>query len=145
MALFKFTDAILNGRPIDVYGHGRIRRDFTYVEDLVEAVVKLGDCSPRIGEVVSQSDSLSPIAPFRTVNITGGQPTELMDFIRAIESALDQKASLNMLDMQPGDVVATASDTALLEALIGSVPQTDAPTGVASFVEWYRAHSQVRA
>lgn len=138
MALFKFTDAILNGRPIDVYGHGRMRRDFTYVDDLVSAMIKLGDCIPRTGEPVAPSDSLSAIAPFRTVNIAGGKPTELMDFIQAIETALGQKASLNMLDMQLGDVVATASDTALLEALLGSVPQTDVPIGVARFVQWYR-------
>ncbi|MCP8885162.1 NAD-dependent epimerase/dehydratase family protein [Devosia sp. XJ19-1] len=138
MALFKFTDAILNGRPIDVYGHGRMRRDFTYVDDLVTAMIKLGACIPKTGEPVGPSDSLSAIAPFRTVNIAGGRPTELMDFISAVETAIGQRASLNLMDMQPGDVVATESDTTLLQALIGSVPQTDVPTGVARFVEWYR-------
>ncbi len=88
MALFKFTDAILNGRPIDVYGHGRMRRDFTYVDDLVLAMVKLSACIPKAGEPVGPNYSLSAIAPFRTVNIASGKPTELMDFIRTIEVAL---------------------------------------------------------
>jgi UDP-glucuronate 4-epimerase len=139
MALFKFTDAILNGRPIDVYGHGQMRRDFTYVDDLVETMAKLGHCIPAKGEPVAPTDSLSPVAPFRTVNIAGGRPTELMDFITAVETAIGQRAELNMMDMQPGDVVATASDTALLRALVGSLPETGVAEGVASFVKWYRA------
>lgn len=145
MALFKFTDAILNGRSIDVYGHGQMRRDFTYVDDLVQAMNKLADCIPRVGEPVAPSDSLSAIAPFRTVNIAGGKPTELMDFIQAIETSLGHKAGLNMMDMQPGDVVETASDTALLKALIDSVPHTDIATGVARFIEWYRASHSARS
>jgi UDP-glucuronate 4-epimerase len=139
MALYKFTDAILKGSPIEVYGHGNMRRDFTYVDDLVAAMVRLADLPPQVGQPVA-SDSLSPIAPFRTVNIGGGQPVELMDFIRAIESAVGQKAILNMMDMQPGDVVATEADTTLLRTLVGSVPETDIGTGVARFVEWYRSY-----
>lgn len=139
MALFKFTDAMLGDRPIDVYGHGRMRRDFTYVDDLVDAMVRLLERPPQAGQRVAR-DSLSPIAPFRTVNIAGGRPTELMDFIRAVETAIGRKAKLNMMDMQPGDVAATQSDTGLLEALIGGVPETDVETGVARFVEWYRGH-----
>jgi UDP-glucuronate 4-epimerase len=139
MAPFKFTDAILKGSPIDVYGHGNMRRDFTYVDDLVAAMVRLADLPPQVGQPV-EADSLSPIAPFRTVNIGGGQPVELMDFIRAIESAAGRKAILNMMDMQPGDVVATEADTTLLRNLVGAVPETDIGTGVARFVEWYRSY-----
>jgi UDP-glucuronate 4-epimerase len=139
MAPFKFTDAILKGNPIDVYGHGNMRRDFTYVDDLVTAITRLADLPPQIGQRVEE-DSLSPIAPFRMVNIGRGRPVELMDFIRAIENAAGQKAILNMLDMQPGDVVATEADTTLLRTLVGSVPETDIETGVARFVEWYRSY-----
>jgi UDP-glucuronate 4-epimerase len=139
MAPFKFTDAILKGNPIDVYGHGNMQRDFTYVDDLVAAIIRLADLPPQIGQPVA-GDSLSPIAPFRTVNIGGGRPTGLMDFIRAIESAAGRKAVLNMMDMQQGDVVATEADTTLLRTLVGSVPATDIGTGVARFVEWYRSY-----
>ena len=139
MAPFKFTDAILKGNPIDVYGHGNMQRDFTYVDDLVAAIIRLADLPPQIGQPVA-GDSLSPIAPFRTVNIGGGRPTGLMDFIRAIENAAGRKAVLNMMDMQQGDVVATEADTTLLRTLVGSVPATDIGTGVARFVEWYRSY-----
>jgi UDP-glucuronate 4-epimerase len=143
MALFKFVDAILAGRPIDVYGHGRMARDFTYVDDLVEAVVRLIDVVPGEANRVAEPagiDTLSRTAPFRIVNIAGGQPTALMDFIAIIEEAVGQKAALNMLDMQPGDVPRTFADATLLKALVGYVPSTDMHTGVRAFVDWYRAH-----
>lgn len=139
MALFKFTDAILSGRAIDVYGHGRLRRDFTYVDDLIEAIVRLVDRVPESGNPVS-GDSLSPAAPFRMVNIAGGQPTELMDFIRAIESALGRTAQLNLLDRQPGEMVSTQSDVSLLRELIGTLPATSIEEGVPRFVAWYRQY-----
>jgi UDP-glucuronate 4-epimerase len=139
MAPFKFTSAIIEGRPIDVYGHGAMRRDFTYVDDLIAAVTRLVDCVPELGQPV-HGDSLSAVAPFRVVNIAAGQPTELMDFIVAIEQAVGRSAILNMLPMQPGDVVATHSDTALLRALIGDIPETPVSVGVARFVEWYRSY-----
>ncbi|MHA6298290.1 NAD-dependent epimerase/dehydratase family protein [Devosia sp. CAU 1758] len=142
MALFKFTEAILNGRPIDVYGHGKMRRDFTYVDDLVDAIADLGGLPPMPGQSF-EGDSLSPIAPFRTLNIAGGQPVELMDFIKAIETALGREAILNLIGMQPGDVVATQSDTSLLRALLGTLPETDVKTGVAHFVDWYRGYYAV--
>ena len=140
MALFKFTDAILAGRPIDVYGQGQMRRDFTYIDDLVDAITQLLGHPPELGKPLP-GDSLSPIAPFRTVNIAGGTPTELMDFIRAIEKATGRAATLNLMDMQPGDVVATHSDPDLLKALIGQLPQTGVEEGVARFVEWYRRYA----
>lgn len=139
MALFKFTAAMLDGKAIDVYGQGKMRRDFTYVDDLVDAIARLMELPPEAGKPVTH-DSLSAVAPFRVVNIAGGHPTELMDFIRAIEQAIGRKAALNMLPMQPGDVVATESDTTLLQALIGKLPETPVETGVAHFVDWYKHH-----
>lgn len=139
MALFSFAAAILAGQPINVYGHGRMRRDFTYVDDLVHALVGLMEIKPEIDKPVLQ-DSLSSVAPFRTVNVAGGQPTELMDFIRAIEQAIGMEAKLNMLPMQPGDVVATQSDTTLMRALIGKLPETPVDVGVARFIDWFKGH-----
>lgn len=141
MALFKFVAAIEKGEPIDVYGMGRMRRDFTYVEDLVAAIALLMGAAPEIGRPVlaeGVTDSLSPVAPWRSVNIAGGQPVELMDFIAAIEAALDLVAEKRLLPMQAGDVTATEADAGLLAALIGSVPQTGIAEGVKDFVAWYR-------
>lgn len=137
MAPIKFATAIIEGRPIDVYGHGRMLRDFTYVDDLVAAIDRLKDVVPEQSRPVAH-DSLSAVAPFRVVNIAGGKQTELMDFIVAIETALGRKAELNMLPMQPGDVVATQSDTALLQELVGQLPETPVAAGVAAFVDWFR-------
>lgn len=137
MAPIKFATAIAEGRPIDVYGQGRMRRDFTYVDDLVTAIVSLIDLPPLLGKPVTQGDSLSAVAPFRVVNVAGGQPIELMDFIRAIEHAMGKRAELNLLPMQAGDVVATESDTTLLKALIGVIPATPLELGVSRFVDWF--------
>ena len=141
MALFKFVKAILNGEPIDVYNHGDMRRDFTFVEDLVEGLMRLRDvppARPEDGVEVPEFDSLSPVAPFRVVNVGNSAPVPLMDFVRAIEVALDAKAKLNMMDMQPGDVPATWADATLLEHLVGALPRTDLQDGVQRFVDWYR-------
>ena len=139
MAPIKFASAMLEGKAIDVYGFGKMRRDFTYVDDLVAAITALMDRVPELGKPVAH-DSLSAVAPFRLVNIAGGQPTELLDFIRALEAAAGVEAKLNMLPMQPGDVVATAADTRLLQALIGQVPETPVETGVGQFMAWFKAH-----
>lgn len=141
MALFKFTDAILNGRPIDVYGQGQMARDFTFVDDLVEAIVRLADVIPNESNRVADVDTLSKVAPFRVVNIAGGAPTPLMDFIETIEASLGQKAQLNMMAMQPGDVPRTFADPSLLRALTGYRPDTSVETGVDAFVRWYRAYN----
>lgn len=138
MALFKFTDAILNGRPIDVYGQGQMARDFTYVEDLVEAIVRLADVIPNESNRAAGVDTLSKVAPFRVVNIAGGTPTPLMEFIDTIEASLGQKAQLNMMEMQPGDVPRTFADPSLLRALTGYTPATSVQDGVAAFARWYR-------
>ena len=142
MALFKFVDAILNGRPIDIYGEGRMSRDFTYIDDLVEAMVRLVPCVPApsdFGDRIPE-DSLSPVAPFRLVNIGRGSPVPLLDFVEAIEVALGQKAKRNLMPMQRGDVPATFANTDLLERLTGYRPGTQVAAGVAKFVEWYRGY-----
>jgi UDP-glucuronate 4-epimerase len=136
MALFKFTDAILNDRAIDVYNHGDMLRDFTYVEDLVDAVRRLMDAIP--GDTpVSAADNLSPVAPWRAVNIGNGSPTKLTDFITALEEVLGKTAKKNMLDIQPGDMPSTWADATLLTDLIGPMNETELKDGVAQFSKWY--------
>ncbi|MFV0244807.1 MAG: NAD-dependent epimerase/dehydratase family protein [Qingshengfaniella sp.] len=142
MALFKFTKAILEGQPIDVYNHGEMWRDFTYVDDLVRGIGLLIDCVPaapgagRSGGVAQ--DSLSPVAPWRVVNIGNSNSVRLTDFIEAIEAATGRTAVRNLMDMQPGDVPATWADAGVLKALTGYSPRTDVTEGVARFVAWYR-------
>ncbi|QQR34804.1 NAD-dependent epimerase/dehydratase family protein [Devosia oryziradicis] len=139
MAAIKFARAIVEGRPIDVYGHGAMRRDFTYVDDLVTVIRRLMELPPERGRPV-ENDNLSAVAPFRSVNIAGGRPTELMDFIGAIERAAGRPAQINLLPMQPGDVVETASDTALLRALVGELPGTSVEDGVGRFFSWFKTY-----
>jgi UDP-glucuronate 4-epimerase len=139
MALFKFTKAILEDRPIEVFGEGRMSRDFTYVDDLVESVVRLAQCVP--GEVpVGASDTLSPVAPYRLVNVGGGLPASLMDYISELETALGRQAAKTMLPMQDGDVRATYASADLLHDLTGYKPATPISEGVPAFVRWYREH-----
>lgn len=141
MALFKFTRAMLEGASIDVYNHGEMMRDFTYVDDLVEAVRRLVDAPPVRPETpkdIAEGDSLSPVAPWRVVNIGNSQPVQLGEMIGAIEDALGIKAKRNLMPMQPGDVPATWADAELLRTLTGYVPQTDIREGVQRFVAWYR-------
>ncbi len=140
MALFKFVAATLKGEPIDVYGHGEMKRDFTYIDDLVEAVVRLIDKPPVEGAPVGPMDSLSPAAPYRVVNIGGGQPVGLLEFIDAIERALGKPVRRRMLEMQKGDVPATWASPDLLRALTDYVPSTGVEAGVRAFVQWYRGH-----
>ena len=139
MAPIKFASAIEAGRAIDVYGHGNQSRDFTYIDDVVEAVVRLIPKPPATGASVSPADSISPVAPWRVVNIAGGQPVPLMDFIAAFEAALGRPALKNFLPMQPGDVSATRADTTLLRALTGFAPAVSVTAGVKAFCDWYRA------
>ncbi|MCC7320669.1 MAG: GDP-mannose 4,6-dehydratase [Rubellimicrobium sp.] len=142
MALFKFVDAILDGRPIDIYNHGEMYRDFTYVEDLVRGIRLLIDAVPvrPDGGVVEEGDSLSPAAPWRVVNIGNSEKVRLLDFVEAIEDSLGRKAVRNYMDMQKGDVPATWADAQLLHRLTGYRPQTDVREGVARFVEWFREY-----
>ena len=144
MAIFKFTKAILNGDPIDVFNHGNMSRDFTYIDDLINSMRWLIDVIPKPGELsegeLSKQDSKSPVAPFRVVNIGHSKPTKLMDFIAAIEEAIGIKAVKNLMPMQAGDVPATWADTDLLKRLTGYTARTDTKTGIRCFVEWYRKY-----
>ncbi len=138
MALFKFTRAILAGEPIDVYNHGDMWRDFTYIDDLVRGIRLLIDAVPGTPETAVGNDSLSPVAPCRIVNIGNSQRVRLEEFIDAIEAATGVKAKRNYMDMQPGDVPATWANARLLQSLTDYQPQTDIRKGVRQFVQWYR-------
>lgn len=140
MAFFLFTDRIFKDQPIDVFNHGNLKRDFTYIDDLVESIRQLIDHPPVAGEPVSRGDSLSPLAPYRLVNIGNAQPVKLMDYIEAIEQAIGKTAIKNMLPMQPGDVMQTYADVSLLKAITGYTPSTGVKTGVTEFVKWYRGY-----
>lgn len=137
MALFKFTDAALKGRPIDVYNHGQMERDFTYIDDLVEAIVRLVDAVPERGKPVGEFDSLSPVAPYRLVNIGGGMPVSLLEYIGEIERCLGQRIERNYMDIQPGDIPKTWAEPRLLEALTGYKPSTPVNVGVERFISWF--------
>jgi UDP-glucuronate 4-epimerase len=145
MALFKFVEATLQGRAIDVYNHGEMYRDFTYVTDLVRGVRLLMDVIPvrPTDGVVADGDSLSPVAPWRVVNIGNSTSVKLTDFIDAIEAALGLKTTRNLMDMQPGDVPRTWADAGLLQRLTGYRPETDIGVGVQRFVDWYRGYYEV--
>ncbi|MEM9349037.1 MAG: NAD-dependent epimerase/dehydratase family protein [Pseudomonadota bacterium] len=146
MALFKFTRGILEGEPIDVYNHGEMWRDFTYIDDLVEGIRLLMDvppARPALAEDIREGDTLSPVAPYRVVNIGNSEKVRLLDFIDAIEAATGREAVRNYMDIQPGDVPATWANADLLHALTGYRPQTNVRDGVAKFVAWYRDYYQV--
>jgi len=148
LAYFKFTDAILHDRPIDIYNNGEMYRDFTHVDDLVRGIRLLIDAVPErpaSKEDIAEGDSLSPVAPFRVVNIGNSDKVRLMDFIEAIEEAVGKKAIRNYMPMQMGDVPATWADTALLQRLTGFRPQTDIRDGMKSFVAWYRDYYGIDA
>jgi UDP-glucuronate 4-epimerase len=136
--LYKFTKAILDGEPIDVFNHGDMSRDFTYISDLVEALARLIPIDPKPLTVPNLiGDSLSPVAPFRVINIGNSKPVQLTEFITSIEKALGRKATLNFLPMQPGDVKSTFADTSLLRQLTGYEAKTSTVDGVKHFVSWY--------
>lgn len=145
MAPHKFTSRILQGRPVDVYNHGQMRRDFTFVTDLVAAIMLLIDAVPDhlTQQGAHDGDSLSPVAPFRVVNIGNSDAIALLDFIKAIEAATGIEAQMNLMPMQPGDVPATWADVSLLKSLTGYAPQTGVREGVAQFVAWYRDYYKV--
>ncbi|MBO0663039.1 NAD-dependent epimerase/dehydratase family protein [Jiella sp. MQZ9-1] len=141
MALFKFVRAILSGEEIEIYGEGRMSRDFTYVDDLVEAILRLAPLPPVPGARIERDgvvDTLSPQGPFRVVNIGGGQPVGLLDFVTTIERVIGRAARRKLLPMQDGDVPRTFAAPDLLEALTGYRPHTGLEVGVTAFVDWYR-------
>lgn len=143
MAYFSFTKAILEGTPIDIYNHGNMFRDFTYVDDLVRGIallIKTPPAAPTDQTEPKRGDSLSPVAPHRIVNIGNSRKVRLMDFIEAIEDAIGKKAIRNYMDMQPGDVPATWANADLLQQLTGYQPETDVKEGVRQFVDWYRSY-----
>ena len=142
LALYKFVDAILDGRPIDIYNHGDMYRDFTYVDDLVEGIKLLIAAVPKrpANGAVPDEDSLSPVAPYRVVNIGNSDKVRLLDFVDAIEECLGQKAERNYMGMQTGDVPATWANAELLQRLTGYKPNTDFKEGIARFVSWYREY-----
>ncbi|MEK1925924.1 MAG: NAD-dependent epimerase [Rhizobium giardinii] len=139
MALFKFVDSILHDRPIEIYGEGRMSRDFTFIDDLVEGIVRLMDVAPAEENRIHDIDTLSRHAPFRVVNIGGGQPVELMRFVETVEAAVGRPAIRTMLPMQQGDVPRTFAAPDLLNALTGFTPSISVEEGVRRFVDWYRA------
>ncbi|HUB63801.1 MAG TPA: NAD-dependent epimerase/dehydratase family protein [Methylocella sp.] len=141
MALFKFAAALFEGHPIDIYNHGKMSRDFTYIDDLVEAMTRLMGHAPPPAEERAPTptgDSLSPVAPWRIVNIGNESPVELMAFVAAIETATGLRASCHFMDMQQGDVPVTFADTSLLSRLTGFRPKTPVQEGVRHFIAWYR-------
>ncbi|AEB82858.1 NAD-dependent epimerase [Alicycliphilus denitrificans] len=140
MALFKFTRAMLAGEAIDVYGQGRLVRDFTYIDDIVEGVLRVLDkpATPDAGHDPLAPNPGTSTAPYRIFNIGNSTPTLLMDYITALEAALGTTAIKRMLPIQPGDMHSTAADTAALAAWVGFTPATPVREGVARFVHWYR-------
>lgn len=141
LALYKFVDAILDGQPIDIYNHGNMYRDFTYVDDLVRGIRLLIDAVPErpaSRSEIPEGDSLSPVAPFRVVNIGNSDKVRLLDFIDVIEEVLGKKAIRNYMEMQKGDVPATWANADLLNTLTGYRPQTDFRDGIKHFVDWFR-------
>ena len=145
MALFLFTKAILQNEPIQVFNHGRMVRDFTYIDDIVEGVVRVIDrpATPDPAWRGSDPDPATSYAPYRIFNIGNNQPVELMRYIHAIEAALGKKAVMNMLPMQAGDVAETAADISRLEAAIDFRPRTSVEEGVKKFAEWYKDYYKV--
>ncbi len=142
MALFKFTKGIIEGTPIDVYNHGRMARDFTYIDDLIEAIYRLAQLPPAAPDVPGRQDdpSLSPVAPYRLINIGGGRPVSLMAFIDEVERAVGKPSRRNYMDMQPGDIERTVASAELLVRLTGFRPSTPVADGVKAFVDWYRGY-----
>jgi UDP-glucuronate 4-epimerase len=143
MAMWLFTEAILQGKPINVFNHGRMRRDFTYVDDIVEGVIRVNDNIPQPTEVTNPEDNLQTSAPYKVYNIGNNQPVELMTMIETLEKCVGREAVKNMLPMQPGDVPETYADIDALQNDVGFKPDTSIETGISRFVEWYKDYHQI--
>jgi UDP-glucuronate 4-epimerase len=143
MSPMLFASAIQAGQPIDVFNHGHMVRDFTYIDDIVEGVVRVLDkpATPDAAFNPARPDPATSQAPYRLFNIGNSQPTPLLDYIRTLAAALERKPNMNFLPMQPGDVQATAADTSALQAWVGFAPQTPLPVGVQRFVNWYQNYA----
>jgi UDP-glucuronate 4-epimerase len=139
MSYFKFTKAILEGRPIEVFNYGKMQRDFTYVDDIVEGVVRVLDRAPfsQPDFDASKPDPASSLAPYRIYNVGNHQPVELMEYIKVLELALGREAKKTLLPLQDGDVVATFADTNALRTEIGFAPTISITEGIGRFVDWY--------
>ena len=140
MAMWIFTKAILSGQPIDVFNYGKMKRDFTFVDDIVEGVMRTNDTIPTAQSISASADDSETSAPYRVYNIGNNQPVELMYLIETLEAALGRKAEKNMLPMQPGDVPATFADIDALQRDVGFRPSTPIEAGVQKFVDWYKAY-----
>ena len=141
MALFKFTKGIIGNKKIDIYNRGKMYRDFTFVDDIVNGIIALIKKVPNVKQLGKiKNDSLSPVAPFRILNIGNTRKVYLLDFINALEKELGKKAIRNYMPMQKGDVKTTLSDTSLLKKLTGYNPKTNYRTGIKKFLKWYLSH-----
>lgn len=145
MALFKFTKAIVNGEPIDIYNHGDMQRDFTYIDDIVEGILRVKDLPPTSNESwsVEEGKPSESSAPYKVYNIGHGSPVKLMDFVTAIEDSLSMKAQKNFMPIQPGDVYCTFADTEDLFEATGYKPQVKVPEGVKAFTDWYKSYYKI--
>lgn len=145
MALFKFAKKICNGESIDIYNNGELSRDFTYIDDIVEGIVRIADKPPMPNAEwdASQSTPKTSSAPYRVVNIGNGNPVKLLDFVDSLETSLGIKAQKNFMPMQPGDVHKTWADTQDLFELVGYQPKTNLPEGVQAFVDWYKSYYKI--
>ena len=144
MALWLFTEAILNGKPINVFNHGKMRRDFTYVDDIVEGVIRVNDNVPKPNPDKDPLDDSTTAAPYKVYNIGNNQPVELMHMITTLEKCVGQEAEKVMMDMQPGDVPETFADIDALQADVGFRPNTTIESGIERFVEWYKSYHGVK-
>jgi len=145
MAIFKFTKAIFEDKPIDVYNYGKMQRDFTYVDDIVEGIIRVIDNPAKLNEKFDPKnpDPASSSAPYRIYNIGKNEPVKLMDFIEALEEKIGKKAQKNMLPIQPGDVLSTYADVADLINDLGYTPKTSIKEGISNFVDWYKTFYNV--
>ncbi|PML06742.1 protein CapI [Vibrio breoganii] len=145
MALFKFTKAIMNGDEIDVYNNGDMQRDFTYIDDIVEGIIRIQDVVPEANNdwSVEEGSPATSSAPYRVYNIGHGSPVKLMEYIEALEDALGIEAKKNFMPMQPGDVYATYADTEDLFKATGYKPQVKVKEGVKAFADWYKAYYEL--
>jgi UDP-glucuronate 4-epimerase len=145
MAYFLFTKAILAGQPIDVFNYGKMRRDFTYIDDIIEGVIRVIDqvAKPNVNWSGNAPDPATSYAPYKNYNIGNNQPVELMHFIETLENCLGMKAQKNLLPMQAGDVLATYADVDALVEDVGFKPNTSIEMGIERFVKWYRSYYQI--
>jgi UDP-glucuronate 4-epimerase len=141
MAMFLFTQAILEGKPLDLYNNGQIRRDFTYIDDVIEGIVRIMEIPPPANPSwFDAPDCSTSYAPWRIYNIGGNRPVPIMDLVAALEKEIDKKAILNPMPMQPGDVKETWADVSPLSRDTGFIPSTTLSEGVKRFWEWYRRY-----